>query len=66
MLKRSDVTLLNQAVLLKGANDSAQSQVNLSHALFDTGILPYYLYTLDKVQGAAHFYISDQRQRNYE
>lgn len=58
-LKQAGVTLLNQGVLLKGVNDSVDAQVNLSNALFDAGILPYYLHVLDKVQGAAHFYISD-------
>ncbi len=49
------VTLLNQAVLLKNINDTADTQVALSEALFDAGILPYYLHLLDKVKGAAHF-----------
>lgn len=62
-LKRAGVTLLNQAVLLKGINDTAGSQAALSHALFDAGILPYYLHVLDKVQGAAHFYVSDDEAR---
>lgn len=57
------VTLLNQSVLLKGVNDSVPAQVALSEALFDAGILPYYLHVLDKVQGAAHFYVSDDQAR---
>ena len=57
------VTLLNQSVLLKGVNDSVDAQVALSEALFDAGILPYYLHVLDKVQGAAHFYVSDDQAR---
>ncbi|WP_428773290.1 EF-P beta-lysylation protein EpmB [Vibrio sp.] len=63
LLKLHNVTLLNQAVLLSGVNDSADSQIALSNALFDAGILPYYLHVLDKVQGAAHFYVSDQRAK---
>lgn len=58
-LKNSDVTLLNQGVLLKGVNDSVAEQVSLNETLFDAGIQPYYLHVLDKVQGAAHFYVSD-------
>jgi EF-P beta-lysylation protein EpmB len=54
-LKASGVTLLNQAVLLRGVNDALHSQLNLSYRLFDYGILPYYLHLLDKVSGAAHF-----------
>ncbi|MCF4176317.1 MULTISPECIES: EF-P beta-lysylation protein EpmB [Vibrio] len=58
-IKDTGTTLLNQGVLLKGVNDSVDAQFELSHALFSVGILPYYLHVLDKVQGAAHFFISD-------
>lgn len=54
-LRASGLTLLNQTVLLKGINDDAKTLCALSHALFDAGILPYYLHILDKVAGAAHF-----------
>lgn len=54
-LKRAGVTLLNQAVLLKGVNDDAATQINLSEQLFNAGIMPYYLHLLDKVAGASHF-----------
>lgn len=49
------VTLLNQAVLLRGVNDDVASLCRLSEALFDAGVMPYYLHLLDRVQGAAHF-----------
>lgn len=62
-LKRAGVTLLNQSVLLRGVNDDAQTLAALSNALFDAGILPYYLHVLDKVQGAAHFFVSDEDAR---
>ncbi|MEJ2766733.1 EF-P beta-lysylation protein EpmB [Photobacterium sp. MCCC 1A19761] len=62
-LKQARVTLLNQSVLLKGINDSVGALVQLSEALFDAGILPYYLHVLDKVQGAAHFMVDDTRAR---
>ncbi|NIF22675.1 EF-P beta-lysylation protein EpmB [Candidatus Pantoea multigeneris] len=62
-LKRAGVTLLNQSVLLRGVNDNAQTLADLSNALFDAGILPYYLHVLDKVQGAAHFFVSDEEAR---
>jgi len=54
-LKLAGVHLLNQAVLLKNVNNSLKGQVELSEALFDAGVLPYYLHLLDPVQGAAHF-----------
>ena len=57
-LKQAGVTLLNQGVLLKGINDTVDAQVNLSEAVFDAGILPYYMFTLDPVEGAAHFDIA--------
>jgi len=63
-LKHSGVALLNQAVLLKGVNDSASEQTRLSEQLFEIGVLPYYLHQLDKVQGAAHFQIEDHLARD--
>ncbi|AEE21474.1 lysine 2,3-aminomutase YodO family protein [Glaciecola sp. 4H-3-7+YE-5] len=54
-LTQAGVTLLNQGVLLKDINDSADAQVALSESLFDAGVLPYYLHVMDKVQGAQHF-----------
>jgi L-lysine 2,3-aminomutase len=62
-LKQVGVTLLNQAVLLKDVNDSVAAQVSLSEGLFDAGVLPYYLHVLDKVQGSAHFFVSDDQAR---
>ena len=58
-LKQAEVTLLNQAVLLRGINDSATAQAELSEALFDADILPYYLHLLDKVEGASHYDVSE-------
>jgi L-lysine 2,3-aminomutase len=62
-LKKHGVTLLNQSVLLRDVNDSADVLAALSNALFDAGILPYYIHVLDKVQGAAHFMVSDDEAR---
>ena len=61
MLKQANVMLLNQSVLLKNINDNAQTLKALSEKLFHYGIFPYYLHLLDKVEGAAHFYIPDQQ-----
>lgn len=49
------VTLLNQAVLLRGVNDAADTLAALSERLHRAGVLPYYMHLLDRVQGAAHF-----------
>ena len=54
-LAKQNILVLNQAVLLKGVNDSAQTLVDLSQRLFEAQILPYYLHVLDKVKGAHHF-----------
>ncbi|WES68005.1 EF-P beta-lysylation protein EpmB [Superficieibacter sp. HKU1] len=62
-LRQAGVTLLNQSVLLRGVNDSAKTLAALSNALFDAGVMPYYLHVLDKVQGAAHFLVSDEEAR---
>ncbi|UDG81378.1 L-lysine 2,3-aminomutase [Candidatus Profftia lariciata] len=56
-LKNAQVTLLNQSVLLRGVNNNANTLANLSKALFNSGIMPYYLHMLDKVQGTAHFMV---------
>jgi len=58
---QAGIQLLNQGVLLKDVNDNKQALVELSEALFSVNILPYYLFLLDKVQGAAHFDISEQK-----
>jgi EF-P beta-lysylation protein EpmB len=60
-LKQAGITLLNQAVLLREINDSAEVLIELSEALFDMGVLPYYLHLLDKVQGTAHFDVAEER-----
>ncbi|PLL97797.1 EF-P beta-lysylation protein EpmB, partial [Klebsiella michiganensis] len=62
-LRMAGVTLLNQSVLLRGVNDNAHTLADLSNALFDAGVMPYYLHVLDKVQGAAHFMVSDEEAR---
>jgi EF-P beta-lysylation protein EpmB len=62
-LDATGVTLLNQAVLLAGVNDSVEAHANLSETLFDAGVLPYYLHMLDPVEGAAHFEVSDDEAR---
>lgn len=62
-LRRAGATLLNQSVLLRGVNDDEDVLAGLSSALFDQGVLPYYLHQLDRVAGAAHFAVPDARAR---
>lgn len=59
-LRDAGCHLLNQSVLLAGVNDNAETLASLSHRLFACGVLPYYLHLLDKVQGAAHFDVSQE------
>jgi KamA family protein len=63
-LTRRGITLLNQSVLLAGINDSTDALTALSERLFAAGVLPYYLHLLDKVQGAAHFDVPEERARH--
>jgi len=58
ILNGSGITVLNQSVLLKGVNDSADALCELSERLFGVGVIPYYLHLLDKARGTGHFEIS--------
>ena len=62
-LREAGATLLNQSVLLRGVNDDAEALAELSERLFAFGVLPYYLHQLDRVRGAAHFEVTDDRAR---
>jgi EF-P beta-lysylation protein EpmB len=60
-LRTAGAQLLNQAVLLRGVNDDLDALAALSERSFAAGVLPYYLHQLDRVQGVAHFEVSDER-----
>ncbi|MFZ5657177.1 MAG: EF-P beta-lysylation protein EpmB [Pseudomonadota bacterium] len=62
-LRSTGAMLLNQAVLLRGVNDSVDALADLSERGFAAGVLPYYLHQLDRVQGAAHFEVPDPTAR---
>jgi len=62
-LRMADVRLLNQAVLLKDVNDDLATLNRLSEALFEGGVLPYYLHLLDKARGTAHFEVEESTAR---
>ena len=66
-IRQAGITLLNQAVLLRGVNDSVETLAALSETLFESGVLPYYLHQLDKVEGAHHFLVEvNQARELYE
>jgi lysine 2,3-aminomutase len=54
-LSRAGIPLNNQAVLLKGVNDSVETMKALCHGLMRMRVRPYYLYQCDPVRGAEHF-----------
>lgn len=58
-LRGTGALLLNQAVLLRGVNDSVDALAALSERGHAAGVLPYYLHQLDRVQGSAHFEVPD-------
>jgi len=60
-LRGTGALLLNQAVLLRGVNDDADTLIALSRRLHDLGVVPYYLHLLDRVNGTAHFEVSEAR-----
>ena len=62
-LRAAGVHLLNQAVLLRGVNDSVDALAALSERGFAAGVLPYYLHQLDRVAGVAHFEVDDAHAR---
>lgn len=57
-IETTGTRVFNQAVLLRGVNDSAEALVELMERSFAAGAMPYYLHRLDRVDGAAHFDVS--------
>lgn len=62
-LHRAGVLLFNQAVLLRGVNDSADVLAALCLRLVEMRVVPYYLHQLDRVAGAAHFEVPPDEGR---
>ncbi|MFT4564163.1 MAG: EF-P beta-lysylation protein EpmB [Gammaproteobacteria bacterium] len=60
------IRLLNQSVLLRGVNDDESVLADLSEALFDASVLPYYVHMLDPVAGAGHFDVKDAHAKMLE
>lgn len=54
-LRQTGAVLLNQAVLLRGVNDSVEALEELCQRLVNEQVIPYYLHQLDRVAGGAHF-----------
>jgi len=60
-IQKLGIPVLNQSVLLRGVNDDLQTLKALYEKLADHGIFAYYLHQLDKVDGAAHFEVSEEK-----
>jgi L-lysine 2,3-aminomutase len=63
-LRTTGAIMLNQSVLLKGINDSAEALAALSKALVSNGVLPYYLHQLDRARGTGHFEVDEPTGRS--
>ncbi len=59
-IQRLGIPVLSHTVLLKEINDDVKTLQELFETLSDHGILPYYLFQLDKVQGASHFEVLEE------
>jgi len=53
-LLRSGIPVNNQSVLLRGVNDSVETQTKLCQELLKAKVRPYYLFQADEVQGTEH------------
>lgn len=51
---RAGVPVNNQTVLMRGINDTVETQLKLSHTLLKNKVRPYYLFQCDEVQGTEH------------
>lgn len=60
-IQKLGIPVLNQSVLLKGVNDDPETLLELSEALVNSGVMPYYLHQLDRVEGAAHFEVEEHK-----
>ena len=60
------IPVSNQAVLLKGVNDTADDLVALFCGLQRIRVRPYYLFVCDPVVGTAHFRVPESRAAELE
>jgi lysine 2,3-aminomutase len=55
-LVRAGVPVNNQCVLMRGINDTVETQMKLGHGLLKSKVRPYYLFQCDEVQGTEHLH----------
>lgn len=59
-IQQLGIPIFTQSVLLRKVNDNVETLKQLFELLISHGIIPYYLHQLDRVQGAAHFEVSEE------
>ncbi|MCV2528310.1 MAG: KamA family radical SAM protein [Candidatus Lightella neohaematopini] len=62
-LRKANVILLNQSVLLRNINDNANTLAKLSIKLIQAGIIPYYIHLLDKINSNIHFLVTKRKAK---
>ena len=60
-LVRSGMPVNNQSVLLRGVNDSGETQLALCRGLLRIKVRPYYLFQTDDVEGTEHLRVPIQK-----
>lgn len=60
-LVNAGIPVLNQAVLLRGINDSVEALADLFQGLLEIKVKPYYLFQGDLASGTSHFRVSLER-----
>ncbi len=60
-IQRLGIPILTQTVLLHKVNDDVDTLKRLFEVLVDHAIIPFYLHQLDRVQGAAHFEVPEEK-----
>ena len=63
-LRGLGVTLLSQSVFLKNINDSFEVLYELYTRLHHIGVMPYYLYHCDAVDGIQHFSVDIEKEKD--
>ena len=61
MVREAGIPVVNQSVLLRGVNDSAEILGELFQELLTEGVKPYYLFQGDLARGTSHFRVPLER-----
>jgi len=61
ILRKADIPLLSQTVLLRGVNDNSKILKNLFYGLVERDIKPYYLHQCDPARGTKKYWVAIKR-----